>query len=281
MRCIVCGNEQFRLIHHGTRDRADIDVLECEICGGAQLSDFSQIADGFYENSGMHQSADIRVLSDATAMTDDIRRAQFFSEDYREKNLLDFGCGWGGFLRLAKNYAKSVSGVELEAAARKFLEKESICMKAHIEEQEGPFDMITMFHVIEHLTEPLEILEKIREKLVLGGKLIIETPNAADILLKKYGCRAFADFTYWSCHVFLYTSRSLELLMKEAGFQIVWNRQIQRYPLSNHLYWLTEGKPGGHREWEELNSGTMREEYQRLLEAAGMCDTLLMCAVKN
>lgn len=39
MKCIVCGSEEFELVHKGTRDVPEIDVYRCKFCGGGQLSD--------------------------------------------------------------------------------------------------------------------------------------------------------------------------------------------------------------------------------------------------
>lgn len=169
MKCIVCGNEKFELIHHGTRDNAEINVMRCLCCGGKQLSSFEQITDDFYENSGMHQNNEIGILSSQMVMADDFRRAELLKDDYKGKNLLDFGAGGGGFLRLARNYAESVTGVELEKASRERMEKDGINAVREIGDLSEKFEIITMFHVIEHLTEPVKILEQISAKLSGGG----------------------------------------------------------------------------------------------------------------
>ena len=68
------------------------------------------------------------------------------------------------------------------------------------------------------------------------GFLIIEVPNANDVLLSLYENDKFADFTYWSAHLFLYTIRSLSMVIEEVGkYNIISAGQVQRYPLSNHL----------------------------------------------
>lgn len=207
-------------------------------------------------------------------------RRHFLVKDYFQKSILDFGCGKGGYLRMARNYANKVSGVELENEPRKQLVSEGIDVRSSIGEFNEKFDFITMFHVIEHLIEPDEWLQEIKNHLSDGGELIIETPNADDILLQQYDCDAFKDFTYWGCHVRLYTSKTLESLLTAAGFQIKWNRQIQRYPLANHLYWLKEGKPGGQNIWNDLSTDVLNAEYERILAEKGMCDTLLISVTK-
>ena len=280
MKCIVCGNDKFELIHHGTRDIKNVDVYKCMCCGGNQLSSFDHITQGFYEHSGMYQNNNIKNLSNEAAITDDLRRITMFAQDFMGKTLLDFGCGQGGFLRLAQNYAQKVYGVELEETSRNLLNKDGIKTESDINQFSQKFDVITMFHVIEHLTQPYEFLKLIREKLDDNGQLIIETPNANDVLISRYNCEAFKNFTYWGCHVFLYTSYSLELLLKQAGFKINWSKQIQRFPISNHLYWLSKEKPGGHNIWKDMNLEELNHAYARVLEKNNMCDTLLLSVSK-
>ena len=51
--------------------------------------------------------------------------------------------------------------------------------------------------------------------------------------------------------------------------------QFQRYPLSNHLYWLSQGKPGGHKLWSFLDSPILKQTYADSLARIGQCDTLI------
>lgn len=189
------------------------------------------------------------------------------------KSLLDFGCGDGGYLVRAAELAEAVAGVELEDAMRDALEKDGLDVHSSIETL-GRFDVITMFHVIEHLENPLAYLEQFQRHLKPGGKLVIETPNASDALLLLYDSKAFADFTYWHCHVYLYTTETMKRLAKKAGWTIESIRQIQRYPLSNHLYWLSQKKPGGHQKWSFLRDAELDKRYGDLLAELGIADTL-------
>lgn len=129
-----------------------------------------------------------------------------------------------------------------------------------------------MFHVLEHVAEPLPLLERLRQT---GARLIVEVPNADDALLTLYHSEAFSHFTYWSPHLYLYNAGTLPRLLKKAGYQVVYVRQYQRYPLSNHLYWLAKGKPGGHKIWPFFNSAELEASYSAALGAIGKCDTIL------
>ena len=74
----------------------------------------------------------------------------------------------------------------------------------------------------------------------------------------------------------LFNEDNIKQIVKKAGLkcQNIW--QIQRYPLSNHLFWLSKQKPGGHEKWSFLNSETLEREYERILGSQGMCDTIMV-----
>jgi hypothetical protein len=116
--------------------------------------------------------------------------------------------------------------------------------------------------------------------LQIKGRLIIEVPSAEDALLTLYSCPKFQDFTYWSQHLFLFNPESLRQLAIQAGFRVEAIQQVQRYPLSNHLFWLSQGKPGGHQTWNFLDNIALNEAYESSLGSIGKCDTLIAHLVK-
>jgi hypothetical protein len=73
----------------------------------------------------------------------------------------------------------------------------------------------------------------------------------------------------------LYMSHTLKVLTSQAGLKCNYIKQIQRYPLSNHLYWLSHGASGGHNEWHFLNSDELTAAYEKQLASIGMCDTIV------
>ena len=132
-----------------------------------------------------------------------------------------------------------------------------------------------MFHVLEHIPDPKLILDELSEMLADGGQIIIEVPNADDVLLTLYNNKPFSHFTYWSCHLFLYTAKTLQMLFNQMNLKVNYIKQIQRYPLANHLYWLANGKPGGHQKWHFLDSPELHTAYEKQLAAVGKCDTIV------
>lgn len=275
--CFLCGSCSSTIIHNGTRGgHNNINVLRCNDCGLVRLSEAIDNVDQFYQNSGMRdQLVETPEKTRMKTRVDDERRFLFAENMIEGKAVLDFGCGDGGFLCRAKNIASKIQGVELEQAMREGLNTEGIPCCASIDDT-GKFDIITLFHVLEHLEDPLFYLEKFKEHLNEDGMILVEVPNADDALLSLYNSSAFADFTYWHCHIYLYNNETLKRLAQKAGLRVKFMQQIQRYPLANHLYWLTQRKPGGHQKWAFMNDAMINKAYGDLLSKLGIADTLLV-----
>jgi 2-polyprenyl-3-methyl-5-hydroxy-6-metoxy-1,4-benzoquinol methylase len=255
MKCIICGGGKFLLLHKGTRDVNEINVMKCSECGMVQLDNLSYNSEQKYTEGGMLKATYGAIADKVENMewatwireteVDDDRRFQALKRLCEGKKVLEFGCGNGGFLRRIKKVASEVVGVELMNEARKNIANEGINVYQTLDEIDQKFDVVCMFMVIEHLNNPDDILKKIYNALNDKGMFICETVNSEDALLSKYQCKEFADFTYWSEHVLLFNSENLERIMNRNNYQTVKNTQMQRYSLGNHLYWLSNGKPGG------------------------------------
>ncbi len=293
MKCALCGNAELVVFHKGLRDRKDIDMLKCTHCELLQISKKGNFDDASYEKGGMHNDAYDAEKNEFVhhkweewveqSRDDDIRRVMRVLKICKHKKLLDFGCGAGGFLKGIKTYSPStkVCGVELENFAREKLKEDNIQVFKTLEETDDQFDIITMFHVIEHLNHPEKIIKLIESRLTKNGILIIETPNSNDALMSIYNNKYFTEFTLWSAHVRLYNSKNLNLLLEKCGFYAHSSEQVQRYTLANHLYWLTNNKPGGHKNWAAFNDDIINKRYFELLALQDSCDTLFSVYYKQ
>lgn len=278
--CYLCKATDFSLRKGVVRDMPALKILECEACGLVSFDSTDHIHSQFYENSGMH-GEELKPMEAWLRDTrwDDERRFELLKPLLTNKRILDFGCGAGGFLLNAKNIAAEAIGVELEARVRDHWKSSNITIFPTIDEVESysnrRYDTITAFHVVEHLPDPREVLKKLGAMLMSDGRMIIEVPNADDALLTLYDCDAFQRFTYWSQHLYLFTASTLSTLIKQAGLKVVSIQNYQRYPLSNHLYWLSKSKPGGHQRWSFLDNPAMNHAYAEALSKIGKTDTLI------
>lgn len=280
-RCYLCNAAEFEQIEGKVRDLPDMEILRCCECGLVFLENFDHIDDEFYEDSKMRESRDVSAL-DAylkECRGDDLCRTRWLKPQMINKSVLDFGCGGGGFLAEIKNHVKKCVGVEKDKGLKKIIEEKlDITVYSDIDKIEDRFDLITLFHVLEHFKDPKDILVRLSRLLNKGGRIIVEVPNAHDALLSLYGCKEFSEFTYWSCHLYLFNNSCLERLIKDSGLVIDYLKQIQRYPLSNHLYWLAKGKPGGHKVWNFMDSDELNIAYRDKLSEFSACDTIVVSA---
>jgi 2-polyprenyl-3-methyl-5-hydroxy-6-metoxy-1,4-benzoquinol methylase len=210
---------------------------------------------------------------------DDYRRASQFEKNLKNKDILDFGCGWGGFLRNIKNY-KSLSGVELRKECINFIKNniKKIDISDNINSFDKKFDLITMFHVLEHIPYQTETLKVLKSKLKNKGKIIIEVPHAEDFLILQEELKEFKNFTFWSEHLILHTYKSLKSILLKSGFKNINIQYYQRHNFSNHLGWFLKRKPGGHNFYKEIVSDKLNLSYCENLKKLGQTDTLIAIA---
>lgn len=275
-KCYLCGETKLNKRPGKVRDNDSLEILECSNCGLVFLSSFAHIEESFYEDSKMHKDEkDINVDTwiQETAL-DDERRFEKYKELIQNKDILDFGCGCGGFLLKAKTQANICIGVELEKRLKFHFEKINLNVFSDVKDVSLKFDYIFLFHVLEHIKNPLDILSTLKYFLKSSGKLVIEVPNSDDALLTLYKSKAFSEFTYWSPHLYLYNEKTLDMLLQQAEYKKESIEQIQRYSIANHLYWLSQEKPGGHNDWDFLDTEKLNNEYCKVLAKEKKCDTI-------
>ena len=210
---------------------------------------------------------------------DDYRRANQFQRILKNKSILDFGCGWGGFLRNLKN-SKSLNGVELRDECIRYIGNnfKNINVSNNISVFNKKFDIITMFHVLEHIPYQINTLKALRLKLKKRGKIIIEVPHAEDFLILQKELKEFRNFTFWSEHLILHTYKSLKLILSKSGFKNINIQYYQRYNFSNHLGWFLKKKPGGHDFYKNIISEKLNQSYIENLISLKKTDTLIAVA---
>lgn len=265
------------------RDREDVKAMRCAKSGVIFLSKPQAITAAHYAGKSdfSYWSAATRTLALRETAEEDERRSLQFADLIRGRTWLDFGTGLGGILDLLKNQAGEIWAVELQPGPRNELRNLGYQACASIEDvSTDRLEVVTMFHVLEHLTEPIQVLCSISRKMAPNAKLVVEVPHARDFLMTFLNRAEFKAFTLWSEHLILHTRQSLEVFLSAAGFRNIHIEGFQRYPLANHLHWLAEGKPGGHKKWSVLRSLELDKAYADLLDRMDQTDTLIATAEK-
>lgn len=152
-----------------------------------------------------------------------IGRAEEIIKQFGNKGkLLDIGCGTGFFIACLKKYGWDVAGVEISEWASKFAKKKLglNVFTGSVEEIEfdDRFNVITMYHILEHLPDPVRTLKRVSELLARDGVLIIKGPNLASFDRIWHGkkWRGY-DLPF---HLYHFTPETYRALLEKAGFSV-------------------------------------------------------------
>tara|TARA_R110000772_G_scaffold17946_1_gene49814 strand:- start:55441 stop:56319 length:879 start_codon:yes stop_codon:yes gene_type:complete len=276
--------DNIEILSDKVRDRNDVGVKICKDSGIIYLSTTSHIDEKYYDKKSISEcwnNSDDWKDSLAVTKDDDDRRFSKFEELFKNKICMDYGCGNGGLLKKIKTISKEVIGIEIQSDIVRELNTYGYNVEKNINATpNNKFDTVSMFHVLEHLINPIETLSDIKNKLKSGGKIIIEVPHANDFLISQAKSKSFMDFTFWSEHLILHTKKSLTEFLKRAGYKNINIVGQQRYPLSNHLYWLSHGKPNGHNIFDGFNDDELISKYEDVLKKLNLTDTIIAIAEK-
>jgi len=163
-------------------------------------------------------------------------KLKFLNLQFPKKGrLLDIGCATGVFLDMARKQGWSVEGIEVSHDLAVYA-KEKFSLKVHeldltqAKLNSEPFDVITLFDVIEHLPQPNLIIEACKELLTSGGILLIRTPMEESLLrdiaklIYKSSFRKLEFPLLWFYsfeHIQSFSLKSLRTLFKNHDLSIV------------------------------------------------------------
>lgn len=143
----------------------------------------------------------------------------------KSQSLLDIGAGTGDFLVLAKSKEYEVAGVEPNEGARRLALQKGVTLEPKLDRFSGTkFQIITLWHVLEHLPNLQDQINKITLLLEEKGTLIIAVPNFKSFDAKHYGA-------YWAGydvprHLWHFSKTSIAKLFDPHGMEVVSTRPM-------------------------------------------------------
>jgi SAM-dependent methyltransferase len=202
----------------------------------------------------------------------------------RAGSFLEVGAGNAGFLAYIRERHPALECACIEPDENTRRERAVHAWLRQFEDLQsapaGRFDLVGLFHVLEHVLEPAPFLRSCAALLSPHGRLLIEVPSLTDPLLGLYRLKSYEDFFFQRQHPFYYSGGSLERLLKDLDFTIDAMIGHQRYGIENHLNWLQAGKPGGNAEFREIFRDA-DGAYRRSLEASGWSDAVIAIAGRS
>lgn len=172
----------------------------------------------------------------------DRRKFEFIARslDRPLSHFCDVGCGDGRYLRFAQArgvHSDNCIGLELDQATVDRLTRAGFtAFNRRVEDcteiPDGSLDLLTMFHVIEHVDDPCRVIQRIVRWLAPGGVAAIETPN-----LNSLDARLFRRSLWGGYHIprhwNMFTPATLNRLLTEAGLAVQRTRFV-----SGHSFWM-------------------------------------------
>ena len=139
------------------------------------------------------------------------------------KSMLDYGCGTGEFLSACKRNGWQTKGVETSPSARKHaIEKFGLDVEdlpAFSSLPKNSYDIITLWHVLEHVHRLDEALATLASLLKTNGHLLIAVPNCSSLDAAHYGAN-------WAAydpprHLYHFTPKDMDALLDKHGMKVV------------------------------------------------------------
>jgi len=216
--------------------KGQFDILECKDCKlrfTSPIPDENEMSkyyksDEYISHSEEGNSLINKIYKIVQKIT--LRSKKKTAEKYfnnKKGSVLDFGCGTGDFLNTMKKSGWSVTGVEIDESARKIAEgKIGNCISYPSEflNDSKKYDVITLWHSLEHLYDLKKCVQKISTSLNANGVLIIAVPNYQSLDAEYY-------IENWAAydvprHLYHFTFKSMTRLFNEYGYEIINCKQL-------------------------------------------------------
>ena len=243
--CPVCHNANLAIAYSGKSLRVASEdeiwtVAKCRNCQHGFLNPQPEWEDieHYYDDSyGAYDTSHGSTEEDTDVVAKALKEGQFrhLKLPIKGKKILDVGTGGGFFLRICSSLGAQVQGVEPSAVAAEIVREQGIeVFHGMLDDfdSEERFDIITANQVLEHTSDPVTTLAKMRSLLAEGGKIWIAVPNADCVWAKVLRSRwDGADLPY---HLMQFTPSSLEIAAKNAGLAVEDMRTISVPWITRH-----------------------------------------------
>src|SRR3972149_3842996 len=251
--CLLCGGNRRTIITTAQDFDAPppqpcytvVRCLDCDLCYTNPRPSEADIGRFYYDGYVPHQLQSVRPKRNGKfrqcrrSITSKMRPDWEHGEikPIGQNRLLDFGCGSGGFLHVMYQRGWQVLGIDFSSKAVQQVQEE-LGLPAlagtlpHPDLAPSSFDLITLWHALEHVHQPLDVLCEIHRLLAPGGKVLVAVPNI-DSAPFHWLPQAWFGLDL-PRHLTHFTPVTLKEMLYRAGFQ------FEAIQMARHSYWLRQ-----------------------------------------
>lgn len=232
--CPVCKSQSFSKFlscKDYTVSQREFDIVSCNSCGFKFTNPIPEIADlgNYYKSEDYisHSNTKKGIISRLYYLVRNYtlkQKLSLVSRHVSRGTILDYGCGTGMFLKTCQESGWSVFGMEPDNDARKIAEQVNIkpsVNKSELVQALGKsrLDAITLWHVLEHVTDLEDTLRFFKNSLTEKGVLIIAVPNH-----RSKDAEYYKEF--WAAydvprHLYHFEPKTIGQLLAGYGFELM------------------------------------------------------------
>lgn len=224
--CFLCYTNNFESISNKDRYGLFYPTGICIDCGHVQQTSYlnfeslNKLYESHYRDIYKTGSPEELFLIQYFKTAMNIDR---FIDNNTKTNILEVGCGPGGILKYFQDkYSSKVFGIDLDQRYLDYGNKNNLnLINSTIESftSEDKYDLIIVCHVLEHLQNPIEFLNKLRSLLSQNGSIYIEVPSLESVNNGAYGKNLQNYFHI--AHVSHFTEKSVKRLIDITSYKIL------------------------------------------------------------
>ncbi len=269
--CPLCNSGHFHnyiICKDHTVSHEDFAIVRCDDCDFLFTNPrpSSETIDSYYESEDYvsHQNKSNNLINlvyrfaRKFTLTKKLKLINSFNST--GKQLLDIGCGTGHFISYCKTNGWQVEGVEPNETARNNASSKGIRVAEHLSElQSNTYDVITMWHVLEHIPTINEYLKTINSLLNKNGKFIVAVPNVDSYDADHYK-------SHWAAydvprHLYHFSQKTMSKMMKKHGFKVIKTKPMKLDAFYVSLLSEKYKKPGIKNYINSIINGCLSNSY--------------------
>ena len=220
--CNLCGRDDNECI----ATQRGLRIVRCRTCGLVFVNprpladEMASLYADYHARDGGNQASWDRLMGRIFRESADLLCAT--RKMSGSARVLDVGCGFGGFVDLMRKRGWDAEGVDpspaaVEAATQKGREVR-LGRLEELQVDQGSYDAVTMFYVLEHLPDPMGALRKAFDLLVPGGTLLIRVPHTTPIVRLLAPAGLGGELYDPPFHLYDFSPTVLREMLRRIGF---------------------------------------------------------------